>query len=107
MRASSGLHRHNRQLRRLFYLSFRAPLSTFLEWVRGDLKPTDCFSRIDSDFGGSHAMVAASAWNRFQALLTFSGLPCPVWILSFLTPGCFTQSAISPSWCREGGVFQE
>ena len=28
-------------------------------------------------------MAAASAWNRFQALLTFPDLPCPVWTLSF------------------------
>ena len=83
MRASSGLFRHNRQLRRLFYLSLRAPPSTFLEWVPGDLNPADCFSRIDSDFGGSYALAAASAWNRFQALLTFPDLPCPVWALSF------------------------
>ena len=83
MQASSGLHRHNRHLRRLFYLSLRAPPSTFLEWVPDDLNLAACFSRIDSDFGGSYAMAAASAWNRFQALLTFSYLLCPVWTLSF------------------------
>ena len=83
MRASSALHRHNRHLRRLFYLSLRATPSTFLEWVPGDLNPADCFSRIDSDFGGSCAKAAALAWNRFQALLTFPDLPCPVWTLSF------------------------
>ena len=85
MRAFSGLHRHNWQLRRLFFLSLSAPppASTFLEWVPGDLNPADCFSRIDTDLGGSYAMAVASAWNRFQALLTFSDLPCPVWTLSF------------------------
>ena len=79
MRARSGLKRHNRNLRRAFYLLQRSASTVFLEWVPGDLNPADCFSRIDGDFGGDFAAAGLAAWDRFRSLQAFPALPCPVW----------------------------
>ena len=83
MRAKSGLYRHNRNLRRAFYLLQRAPSSVFLEGVPGDLNPADCFSRVDSDFAGHLPAAEAATWDRFKALQAFPSLPRPVWLLNF------------------------
>ena len=83
MRAKSGLYRHNRNLRRAFYLLQRALSTIFLEWVPRDLNPADCFSRVDSDFAGNFLAAGAAAWDRFVALQAFPSLPCPVWLLNF------------------------
>ena len=80
MRARSGLKRHNRNLRRAFYLLQRSDSTVFLEWVPGDLNPADCFSRIDGDFGGDFAAAGLAAWDRFRSLQAFPALPCPVWV---------------------------
>ena len=83
MRAKSGLYRHNRNLRRAFYLLQRVPSTVFFEWMPGDLIPADCFSRIDSDFAGNFPAAGAAAWDRFMALQAFPSVPCPVWLLNF------------------------
>ena len=94
MRAKSGLFRHNRNLRRAFYLLQCAQSSFFLEWVPRDVNPADCFSRIDGDFSGCFDSTSAAAWDRFLALQAFPNLPCHVWIANFPKG----RSAIDSNW---------
>ena len=95
MRARSGLKRHNRNLRRTFYLLQRSDSTVFLEWVPGNLNPADCFSRIDGGFGGDFAAVGSAAWDRFRSLQAFLALPCPAWVANLPKEHCY-----GPPACR-------
>ena len=67
LRASAGLQRQNRHLRRLFYLLQRLEGSLYLECVPGDLNPADSLSRIDSEWKGrmqdAFAGAADATWH--------------------------------------------
>ena len=83
LRASAGLRRQNRHLRRLFYLIQRLEGSVYLEFVPGDLNPVDSLSRIDSECKGWMQDACAGAADRHMALQSFPGVPSPVWVLGF------------------------
>ena len=96
LRAKTSLSRHICCLCWTVYLLHRAPASVFLEWVSGDLKPADCFSRIDADFGGDFGVANKPAWDHFTALQAFPQLPYSVWVIGFCkgqtaAPGSLTQ----------------
>ena len=83
LRASAGLRRHNRHLRRLFYLLQRLEGSVYLEFVPGDLNPADSLSRVDSEWKGQVQDACVGAADRHVALQSFPGVPSPVWVLGF------------------------
>ena len=87
LRASAGLRRQNRHLRRLFYLLQRLEGSVYLEFVPGDLNPADSLSRIDAEWKGRMQHACAGAADRHVALQSFHGMPSPVWVLGF-PKGC-------------------
>ena len=83
MRVGAGHQRQNRHLRRFFYLLQRLEPSVYLEFVPGDLNPTDCLSRVDSHWHGSVASAYQGAGVRYKALEAYPNLPCPAWVLAF------------------------
>ena len=83
LRASAGLRRQNRHLRRLFYLLQRLEGSVYLEFVPGDLNPVDSLSWVDSEWKGQVKEARAGAANRPVALQSFLGVPSPIWVLGF------------------------
>ena len=83
VRASAGLRRQNRQLRRLFYLLRRLEGSVYLEFVPGDLNPADSLSRVDSEWKWQVKEACAGASDRHVALQSFPGVPSPFWVFGF------------------------
>ena len=79
LRASAGLRRQNRHIRRLFYLLQRLDGSVYLEFVPGDLNPADSLSRVDSEWKGMVKEACAGAMDRHTALRLVAGQSGGVW----------------------------